>query len=242
MSVHNLIAVSLAMALWNGLAHCQDKGTPQQIEMNSLRARAEVFLRRASPFGREQQNVFDITIAQYVAGAHWTDPDLFQKLTTLLNLFDPMPRLCDDVRDSHFREQIEILRGIHAEMRQGKPAQTATGANWRELLPPPNPPHYVERPMNDTERELLSLLKGALNGDIEQGLRRFDELYRGSDECAVPWDTKLGEAIHDFAAEVEYFEPKEEARRVSDIFYGPDELRERIRKLLAARPSEHGSE
>jgi hypothetical protein len=53
----------------------------------------------------------------------------------------------------------------------------------------------------------------------------------------VPWDSKLGAAIHTLAEDLEYFEPKAEWR-TDPILYDHEELRTRIHRVLAVVPSE----
>jgi hypothetical protein len=107
---------------------------------------------------------------------------------------------------------------------------------WRFFLPPPQVPQYVQRDINAHERELLRILCDALQGDLEKGLHKFDDCYSSYSE-AVPWDTELGEAIHDFAAETDFFEPNEENRADTGTLFGPDDLRRLICRLLALAPA-----
>ena len=90
--------------------------------------------------------------------------------------------------------------------------------------------------MNEHERHLVSILRNTLDGDLEKGIKQFEEYYWPLEEDAVSWDSKLGEAMHNLADQLEYFEPKEEWRTES-ILYDHDELRRRIREVLALVPS-----
>jgi len=91
--------------------------------------------------------------------------------------------------------------------------------------------------MKDHEQRLIRLLCDALEGDLEKTIKEFEAYYWPLEEEAVPWDSQLGEAIHNLAGDLEYFEPKEEWR-TDPILYDHDELRRRIRQVLALAPSE----
>jgi hypothetical protein len=91
--------------------------------------------------------------------------------------------------------------------------------------------------MNEHERHLVSLLRTALDGDLEKEIKQFEAYYRSLEGDAVPWDSKLGETMHNLADQLEYFEPKAEWR-TDPILYDHDELRRRIRQVLALVPSD----
>jgi len=86
--------------------------------------------------------------------------------------------------------------------------------------------------MNEHERYLVKLLGDALEGDLEEGIRKFEDYYWPPERDVLPWDTDLGRAIHDLASELKYFEPKAEWRTDPDL-YDHDELRRRIREVLS---------
>lgn len=89
--------------------------------------------------------------------------------------------------------------------------------------------------MNEHERHLVTLLRNALDGDLEKEIKRFEAYYWSINE-AVSWDSKLGEAIHILAGDLEYFEPKAEWR-TDPILYDHEELRRRMRHVIALAPS-----
>jgi hypothetical protein len=69
--------------------------------------------------------------------------------------------------------------------------------------------------MTDHERHLVNLLRRAFDGDVEKGIKEFEAYYWPVVE-EVPWDSKLGEAIHTLAEDLEYFEPNAEWQNRSD--------------------------
>ena len=89
--------------------------------------------------------------------------------------------------------------------------------------------------MNEHERRLVGLLHNALNGDLEKGIREFEEYYWPFERDVLPWDSDLDRAIHELATDLEFFEP--DAKRRMHPFYGHDELRNKIREVLALVPS-----
>lgn len=90
--------------------------------------------------------------------------------------------------------------------------------------------------MNQHEQQLVRLLRNALEGDVEKRIKEFEAYYWPLDRDLVSWDSELGQAIHELASDIEYFEPKEEWR-TDPILYDQDELRRRIRHVLALAPS-----
>jgi hypothetical protein len=66
--------------------------------------------------------------------------------------------------------------------------------------------------MTENERRLLSLLGEALSGDLEKGIRTFEEYYWPFERDVLPWDSDLDRPIHDLATELEFFEPDETRR------------------------------
>jgi hypothetical protein len=222
--------------------------------MSSLLSRAHAFLLRRSPFGREQGNEFDALIAQFVAGDYHDDPNFAHRLNLLLRLARDTIGGFTGERQAYLRDLVGILESMQAalartsdgsrgERAEFSPSASPAGgpdmqgesasARWTQLLPPSQPPSYVQRAANEHERHLLKLLAGALENGLENGLRQFDEYYASNGSDSVAWDTRLGDAIHEFASETDYFETREEWRKASAILYGPDELRERILRLLA---------
>lgn len=90
--------------------------------------------------------------------------------------------------------------------------------------------------MTTNERRLIDFLKNALNGDLEKGIREFEEHYWPFERDVLPWDSDLDRAIHDLATELDLFEP-DSKQRIHPL-YGHDELRNKIREVLALVPSE----
>ena len=90
--------------------------------------------------------------------------------------------------------------------------------------------------MNEHERQFVLLLRNALEGDVEKGIKEFEAYYWAIGDV-VSWDSELGRAIHELASEIEYFEPKKEWRTYP-ILYDHNELRRRIRQVLALAPSD----
>jgi hypothetical protein len=88
--------------------------------------------------------------------------------------------------------------------------------------------------MTENERRIVALLEKSLNGDLETGIRQFEEYYWPFERDGLPWDSDLDRAIHDLAAELEFFEP--DAARRMHPFFGHDELRNKIRIVLALVP------
>jgi hypothetical protein len=89
--------------------------------------------------------------------------------------------------------------------------------------------------MTDHERYLVNLLRHAFDGDVEKRIKEFEAYYWPVVE-EVPSDSRLGEAIHTLAEDLEYFEPKAEWR-TDPILYDHEELRRRIRNVLTLMPS-----
>lgn len=97
--------------------------------------------------------------------------------------------------------------------------------------------------MNEHERRLIGLLDKALNGDLEKGIREFEEYYWPFERDVLPWDSELDRAIHELASDLEFFEPDaNRRRRMHPFFYGHDELRNKLREVLALVPSSEQSE
>lgn len=94
--------------------------------------------------------------------------------------------------------------------------------------------------MTENERRLIDLLEKALKGDLEKGIREFEEYYWPFERGVLPWDSELDRAIHDLATELEFFEP--DSNRRLHPFYEHDELRNKIREVLALLPSEEKSD
>ena len=89
--------------------------------------------------------------------------------------------------------------------------------------------------MNSHEMLLVALLREALVADLEAKMKEFESHYWALSDDAVPSDTYLGEAIHEFAQELEYFEPCS-AWRTQAGLYDEIELRARIDRVLRAVP------
>jgi hypothetical protein len=94
--------------------------------------------------------------------------------------------------------------------------------------------------MTEDERRLVGLLEKALNGDLEKGIREFEEYYWPFERDVLPWDSDLDRAIHDLATDLEFFEP--DPKRQIGGFYGHDQLRKKIREVLALVPSHQKSD
>lgn len=212
--------------------------------MSDLRARAEKFLRRPNPLGRRAGNQLDEIIARFVAGGPWDDRSLalLQQMARFNEMIDRYPLGLGVERDAYMQEMFEILRGIHAEVSSmppgaGQGMRDSQSQLWKALIPPENPPQYVSRPMNSHERRLIALLRSALEDGIEDLVRRFDEEYwvnNAADE--IPYDTRIGEAIHDFAHDIQDYTPNEEHRRDVAGLFGLEGLRARVLAVLALLP------
>ncbi len=95
--------------------------------------------------------------------------------------------------------------------------------------------------MNDHEKVLVDLLAAAPPGKPDQPLKAFEKYYWLLDEEAIPWDTPLGKALHDFADAIEFFEPDEAAREEAGILFGEEELASKIKGVLKVVPSDQKS-
>jgi hypothetical protein len=93
--------------------------------------------------------------------------------------------------------------------------------------------------MTKDERRLVDLLEKALEGDLEKGIKEFEEYYWPLQRGILPWESDLGRAIHELASDLEFFEP--DAKRRLHPFYGPDELKNKIRDVLVLMPSKQKS-
>ncbi len=94
--------------------------------------------------------------------------------------------------------------------------------------------------MNSHEKLLIALLREALVANIEAKVREFEGYYWPLRNGAIPYDTRLGKAINEFAQDLEYFEPNSEWRKHSGL-YDEAELRNRIDSVLHAVPAEPDS-
>ena len=58
--------------------------------------------------------------------------------------------------------------------------------------------------MNDHERRLVGLLDNALNGDLENGIKEFEEYYWPFERDVLPWDSDLDRSIHELASDLNF--------------------------------------
>ncbi|HKA34742.1 MAG TPA: hypothetical protein VKH64_16125, partial [Candidatus Binatia bacterium] len=66
--------------------------------------------------------------------------------------------------------------------------------------------------MNEHERHLIGLLRSAIDENLHQAIKQFEEYYWSLGDDGISRDSQLGQAIHEFADGLEYFEPKREWR------------------------------
>ncbi len=86
--------------------------------------------------------------------------------------------------------------------------------------------------MNEHEIYLIDLLRNAVDKNLQQAIKPFEEYYWSFGVDGISWDSQLDQAIHEFADGLEYFEPKREWRTYPGL-YDEDELRRRILRVLA---------
>ena len=222
--------------------------------MTPLRRRAVEFLQRSCPFGRTRGNSYDELLARYASGLLADLPDTSKQLDTFVELTEAILAGLQGEREAYTRELLEILREIRAETAAGMTPPSDRGGSivdvevrkegsdleasisreqWKAFLPQEEPPRYVHRPVNEHETRLLALLRAALDEYPEAAIRKFEDYYWALPQQSIPRDTELGNALHEFASDLEYFELKEERRRGSSILYGPDELQRIICHILA---------
>ncbi len=85
--------------------------------------------------------------------------------------------------------------------------------------------------MNHHLKDLLDILRNTLSGDLISCIREFEKLYWSLNDSAIPFDTDLGEAIHDFAESLEYFEDDTDKSTQKGL-YGRPELIRKIKFVL----------
>jgi len=85
--------------------------------MSDLRARADAFLRRSCPAGREAPGIpiYEV-IARYLAGGPWNDPLVLSVLSRGLSQAATAADGPPGERQEYFRELVAVLRGIRGEL------------------------------------------------------------------------------------------------------------------------------